>query len=93
MLSFATIVQKGVSSSTIVVRKGRCVVSVNDLNCGVQDVAFEGKVLNRYGTYDRIAKKFIDDPGYAYFYCGFLDATSLTMITLRVKSSHIHVDE
>jgi hypothetical protein len=82
-----------VSSSTIVVQKGRHVVSVDDLDCGVQDVVFEGKDLNRYGTYDRIAKKLIDDPSYAYFHCEFLDTTSLTIITLRVKSPHIHVHE
>jgi hypothetical protein len=81
------------SSSTIVVRKWRCVVSVDDLNYGVQDVAFEGKVLNWYGTYDQIAKKYIDDLSYAYVYYEFLDATSLTAITLRVKSLHIHVHE
>ncbi len=81
------------SSFTIVVQKGRRVVSVDDLDYGVQDVAFEDKILNWYGTYDRIAKKLIDDPSYAYFYCDFLDTTSLTTITLRVKSFHIHVHE
>jgi hypothetical protein len=77
MLSSTTVVHKEVSSSTIVVLKGRCVVSVNDLGCGVWDVAFEGKVLNRYGTYDWVAKKLIDDLGYAYLYCEFLDAIGL----------------
>ncbi len=56
-------------------------------------MAFEGKVLNRYGTYDRIAKKFIDDTSYTYFYCEFLDAIGLTTIALKVKSPHIHVHE
>ncbi len=81
------------SSSTIVVQKGRCIVSVDDLDCGVRDVAFESKVLNRHGTHDRIAKKHIDDPSYAYLYCELLDVASLTTITLRVKSLHIHVHE
>ncbi len=80
-------------SSTIVVQKGRCIVNVDDQDCGVQDVAFEGKVLNRYGTYDRIAKKLIDDPSYTYLYCELLGVIGLTTITLRVKSPHIHVHE
>jgi hypothetical protein len=35
-----------VSSFTIVVQKGRHVVNVDDLDCGVEDVAFEDKILN-----------------------------------------------
>ncbi len=79
--------------STIVVQKGRCIISVNDLDCSVQDVAFEGKVLNRYGSYDQITKKLIDDPSYAYLYCELLGVIGLTTITLRVKSPHIRVHE
>jgi hypothetical protein len=33
------------------------------------DVAFEGLVLNQYGTFDHITKKTMDDMGYAYLYC------------------------
>ncbi len=81
------------SLSTIVVQKRRCVVYANDLNCGVRDPTFEGKVLNKYSTYDWITKKLIDDPSYAYLYCEFFDAIGSTTITLRVKSPHIHVHE
>ncbi len=80
-------------SSTIVVQQGRCIVGVDDLDCGVQDVAFEGKVLNQYGTYDQIARKLIDDPSYTYLYCELLGVVCLTTITLRVKSPHMHVHE
>ncbi len=48
-------------------------------------MAFEGKVLNRYGTHDQIAKKLIDDRSDTYFYCELLDAASLTTITLKVN--------
>jgi hypothetical protein len=78
-----------VSSSTIVVQKKRCIVNVDDLDYGVRDVAFEGKVLNQYGTYNRIAKKLIDDPSYTHLYCELLDVARLTTITLRVKSPHM----
>jgi len=56
-------------------------------------VAFESKVVNQYGTYNRIAKKLIDDPSYTYLYCELLDVASLTTITPRVKSLHIHAHE
>ncbi len=78
--------------STIVVQKRRQIISV-DLDCGVWDVAFEGKIMNQYGTYDRIAKKLINDLAYTYLYCELLDATSLTKITLRVKCPQNHVHE
>jgi len=63
-----------VSSFIIIVQKGKCIVNVDYLDYGVQDLTFEGKVLNRYGTYDRITKKLIDDPSYTYLYCELLDA-------------------
>jgi hypothetical protein len=44
-------------SSTIVVHKGRKVIGVNDLDMGFCNVAFEGLVLNWYGTFDHITKK------------------------------------
>jgi len=37
------------------------------------DVAFEGLVLNQYGTFDHITKKTMDDPSYAYLYCELLN--------------------
>jgi hypothetical protein len=60
---------------TIVVHEGRKIVGVDDLNMGFHDhdVAFEGLVLNQYGTFDRITKKTIDDQGYAYLYCELFD--------------------
>jgi len=57
------------------------------------DVAFEGLVSNRYGTFDRITKKTMDDSSYAYIYCGILNRVGLTMITVQVKSPHIQMHE
>jgi hypothetical protein len=51
------------------------------------------KVLNKYGTFDQIANKNLEDPGYAYLHCDFLDTVALTTITLRVKSHHIEMHE
>ncbi len=59
------------------------------LDFGVRDVAFEAKVFNRYGTFDRIANKNMEDPSYAYLHCDLLDRVVVTIITLKVKSPHI----
>jgi hypothetical protein len=36
----------------VLVKEGRLVVVVNDLDFKIKDVAFEAKVFNRYGTFD-----------------------------------------
>jgi hypothetical protein len=61
----------------------RLIIVMNDLDFGIRDVAFEAKVLNRYGTFDQIAKKNMEDPSYAYFHCDLLNKTPLTIITCR----------
>jgi hypothetical protein len=42
---------------------------VDDLDFGIINVVFEAKVLNRYDTFDWIAKKSMEDPSYAYLHC------------------------
>jgi hypothetical protein len=59
------------------------------LEFGIRDVAFEVKVFNKYGTFDRITNMSMEDPSYAYLNCDLLNRVALTTITLRVKSSHI----
>jgi len=51
------------------------VVVVDDLDFRIINVAFETKVFNRYGTLDQIANKIMEDPGYTYLHCDFLDIT------------------
>jgi hypothetical protein len=36
----------------VLVKEGRLIVVVNDLDFKIKDVAFEAKVFNRYGTFD-----------------------------------------
>jgi diacylglycerol kinase family enzyme len=74
-------------------KKARLVIMVDDLNFKIKDVAFEAKVFNRYGTFDRIANRNMEDPSYAYLQCDLLDRASLTTITLRVKSFYIKMHE
>jgi hypothetical protein len=50
-------------------------------------------VLNRYGTFDQIANRSMEDPGYAYLHCDLLNKATLTIITLRVKSHYIEMHE
>jgi hypothetical protein len=77
----------------VIVKEVRLIVAVDDLDFKIKDVAFEAKVLNRYGTFDQIANKNMEDLGYAYLHCDLLDRVALTTITLRVKSHHIEMHE
>ncbi len=77
----------------ITIKEGKMLVIMNDLNCGVQDVAFEAKVFNRYGTYDCITNKSLKDLSYVYLHHGLLNKVIMITITLRVKSSHIEMHE
>ncbi len=71
----------------------KLVVLVDDLDFGIKDVAFEAHVFNRYGIFDQIANKGMEDPSYAYLHCDLLDRATLTTITLRVKSPYIEMHE
>jgi hypothetical protein len=41
----------------VLMKEVRLIVAMNDLDFGVKDVAFEIKVFNRFGTFERIANK------------------------------------
>jgi hypothetical protein len=71
----------------------KLVVTMDDLDFRIKDVAFEAKVLNRYGTFDQITNKGMEDLSYAYLHCDLLDRASLTIIILRVKSPSTKMHE
>jgi hypothetical protein len=73
-------------------KEARLVVVMDDLDFRIRNVALEAKVFDRYGTFDVIENKNMDDPGYAYLHYDLLDMAILT-ITLRVKSPHIKMHE
>jgi hypothetical protein len=77
----------------ILVKDSRLIIAMDDLDFEIKNVAFEAMVFNRYGTFDQIANKNMEDLGYAYLHCDLLDKTFLTKITLRVKSLHIEMHE
>jgi hypothetical protein len=79
--------------NVILVKENRLVVATDDLDFRIRDVAFEAMVFNRYGTFDQIANRNMEDLGYAYLHCDFLDKIVLTKITLKVKSPHIKMHE
>jgi hypothetical protein len=54
------------------------------LHEGVRDVAFEGKVLTRYGTFDRIPNQAREQSSYRYLHCDVLDKEGYTTITVSV---------
>lgn len=72
----------------IVQKQERVVVSVDDLDQGIRDVAFEAKVVNRYGTYDRVVANKLQT-SYQYLYCDLLDRGGFTTITLMCKTEMI----
>jgi hypothetical protein len=77
----------------ILVKEARLIVVMDDLDFEIKDVTFEAKVLNRYGTFDQIANKNMEDPSCAYLHCDLLDMATLTTITLNVKLPHIKMLE
>jgi hypothetical protein len=77
----------------VLMKEAKLVVVVDDLDFGIRDVTFEAKVLNRYGIFDQIANRSMEDPNYAYLHCDLLDKVALTIITLKVKLSYIKMHE
>jgi len=75
----------------IVIKEGIMVVVIDDLDYRVQDVTFKANVFNRYGTFDCIAHKILEDPSYVYLHCGLLDEIVLTTIISKVKLLHIEM--
>jgi hypothetical protein len=75
------------------VKEARLIVAMDDLDFGIKDVAFEVNVFNRYGTFDQITNRNMEDSSYAYLHCDLLDRAILTTITLRVKLFHIDMHE
>jgi hypothetical protein len=66
----------------------RMVVSVDEIMEGLRDVAFEGKVLNRYGNYD--STKVIE---FKYLHCDLVDRHGFTTVTLSVKEDQVRGHE
>ncbi|KAG0595196.1 hypothetical protein M758_UG148100 [Ceratodon purpureus] len=66
----------------------RMVVSVDEIMEGLRDVAFEGKVLNRYGNYD--FTKVIE---FKYLHCDLVDSQGFTTVTVSVKDEEVRAHE
>jgi hypothetical protein len=47
--------------AVVIVKEAKLVVVKNDLDFKIKNVTFEAKVLNRYGTFDRIANRSMED--------------------------------
>jgi hypothetical protein len=77
----------------VLVKETMLVIVVDDLDFGIKDVAFQAKVFNKYGNFDRITNKNMEDLGYAYLHFDLLDWVALTTITLRVKLPYINMHE
>jgi hypothetical protein len=71
----------------------KLIIVVDDLDFKIRDVAFEAKVFDRYGTFDQIANRSMEDLGHAFYHCDLLDRATPTTITLRMKSPYIEMHE
>jgi len=74
-------------------KEATLVVAMDDLDFGIRDVTFEANMFNRYGTFDRITNRNMENPGYAYLHCDLLDRVTLTTFILRMKSLHLKMHE
>jgi hypothetical protein len=74
-------------------KEGTLITTIDYLYFGIKYVTFETKVINRYGTFDQIINKSMEDPGYAYLHCDLLDKVTLTTIYLKMKLPHIKMHE
>jgi hypothetical protein len=59
--------------SNFVVKDGKLLVKLDDLDFRVKYVDFETKVLNTYGTFDQITNRTMEDPSYVYLHCDLLN--------------------
>jgi hypothetical protein len=48
-------------------------------------------MFNRYGTFDWIVNRSMEDPSYAYLHCDLLDRVALTIINFKVKLPYIEM--
>jgi hypothetical protein len=72
-------------------KEAKVIVVMDDLDFQIRNVAFEAKVFNKYGTFDRIVNRNMENPSYAYLHCDLLDRAALTTINMKVKSPHIEM--
>jgi hypothetical protein len=56
------------------------VVSVDDINEGSRDVAFEDKVMCQYGNWDTNKEH-----KFPYLYCDLIDRARFTTITINLR--------
>jgi hypothetical protein len=73
-------------------KETQLVVAMDDLDFGIRDVS-KAKVFDRYGTFNQIANRSMEDLGYAYLHCDLLNKATFTIIILIMKSSHINMHE
>jgi hypothetical protein len=55
-------------NANFLVKDGKLLIKLDDLDLKVKDVAFETKVLNKYGTFDQITNRTMEDLGYVYLH-------------------------
>jgi len=57
----------------VLMKEVKLVIVVDDLDFRIRDVAFEAKVFNRYGTFDQITNRSMENPSYTHLHYDLLD--------------------
>ena len=82
-----------ISSNTI----SKAIIYVTDIEENLRDVWFEGKILNKYGTFDFVragnSKRAAKSGFFPYMYCDLIDRECLTTVTMTIADDVIHHHE
>ncbi len=52
----------------VLVKEARLIVAMDDLDFEIRDVTFEAKMFDRYGTFDWITNRSMEDLSYPYLH-------------------------
>ncbi len=78
-------------------RASKAVIPVTDINENSSDVWFEGRVLNRYGTFDFVRSENVKRASWSnsfpYLHCDLVEREDLTTITITIAGDVIQHHE
>ena len=72
----------------------KAIISVTDIYENLRDVWFEGKILNKYGTFDFVRVKNSNRASkssfFSYMHCDLIDRECLTTVSMTIAEDVIH---
>lgn len=84
-MDLQTRIQKGMASiGAITIMRERIKMTVNEIDEYIKNIAFKGKILFKYGTYDKKRGHGFGNELCSYLYCDVFDKIGFTKIMLTV---------